>query len=274
MPDTPPSPTPPLPPVPRARGILPWLIGLFALWQLVFVPLTNLLEFVPLRPTRYDTDPPIETTQRWGRFTDIEALQWTTEAAAFVLVGWAEATGQDQGWNMFTPGFPPYTVVPAVEFRFPDGATDRVSSRFEPPDPANPRPRPPLLHDREFNFEANIVMLAWDCHPKTLAEQPDRWRRLPERVRENESLLTRWLSWKTRQYQAAHPHRAGPVEVVLLLRYLPTPLPEDLPRGDRRQAFERPFARWFPGAPAKPGYLPLEGYDPVARRYVRLKRWE
>ena len=35
--------------------------------------------------------------------------------------------------------------------------------------------------------------------------------------------------------------------------------------------FERPFARWKPGATPEPGYLLLEGYDPVAKQFVRLK---
>ena len=257
------------PPPPRP-GIVPWLVGLFALWQLAFPPLANVMEFVPLRPTRYDTNPPVESTQRWGRFTDVEPVQQVAEALGYTLAAWGELTGQEQGWNMFTPGFPPYTVVPAVEFRFPDGTTDRVSSRFDP-DPDGPHPRPPVVYDREFNYEANVFMLAWHCHPESLAERADEWRLLPERVRENDSLLTKWLGWQTRRYAVAHPEKPAPTEVVLLLRYIPTPLPN----GGRaaRPAFERPFARWLPSGPTEPGYLALEGFDPVEGRYVRLKAW-
>jgi hypothetical protein len=269
MPADNPRPENDLPPA-AGRGILPWLVGLFALWQLVFPPLANLMEFVPLRPTAYDTDPPIESTQRWGRFTDSEALQRAAEALGYTLAAWGEATGQEQGWNMFTPAFPPYTVVPIAEFHFPDGTTDRLASRFDPPDPANPRSRFPMLYDREFNYEANVFMLAWHCHPESLAEQPDVWRRLPERVRENESLITRWLSWQTRRYAAAHPERLPPAEVVLILRYIPTPPPDG---GPLPPGFERPFARWFPAGAAGADDLPLEGYNPVAGRFVRLKRW-
>ena len=266
MPESPP------PPAPR-RGIIPWLVGLFALWQFAFVPLTNLLEFVPLRPTRFDTDPPNETTQRWGRFTDVETLQKSVEVVGYVLAGWGEVTGQEQGWNMFTPAFPPYTVVPVAEFHFPDGTTDRIHSRFEPADPANPPPRVPMLHDREFNYEANIVMPAWDCDAKAIAENPEKWRRLPEKVRGNANLIYRWLDWRLRQYRAAHPDRPAPTEVVLVLRYLPTPLPDGQPDVPPRTTFERPFARWRPGDRVEAGYMPLEGYDPVARRYVRLKEY-
>jgi hypothetical protein len=252
------------------RGLVPWLVGLFALWQLAFAPLANVMEFVPQRQTESDRNPPIETTQRWGRFTDVEAIQYAAEVLGDGLSFWGEATGQEQGWNMFTPEFPPSTVVPLVELRFPDGSTDRVRSRFDPSDPARPRARPPLIHDREFNFEANIFMLAWLCHPQALAERPEQWRDLPERVREQDRLLTRWLAWQAHRYHAAQPDRPFPTEVVLLLRFIPIPGPH----GGSGQEVERPFARWFPAGPAEPGLLPLEGYDPVARRYVRLKSWE
>lgn len=268
MPDENPCPENDLPP---RRGVLPVLVGLFALWQLAFPPLANVMEFVPLRPSPSDVNPPIETTQRWGTFTAVEPLQQAAEALGYTLAAWAELTGQEQGWNMFTPAFPPYTVVPVAEFHFPDGTTDRTASRFDPPDPANPRSRFPMLYDREFNYDANVVMIAWHCHPDTLAAHPDVWRQLPERVRENDHLVTRWLSWHAKRYAAAHPEKPTPAEVVLVLRYIPTPWPDG---GPHHPGFERPFARWFPAAPPDPVYMSLEGYDPVARRFVRLKHWE
>src|SRR5262245_26512301 len=99
MPDASPAPAP-------KPGVVPWLVGLFALWQLVFPILTNLMEFVPLRPTKYDLNPPFETTQKWGRFTDFEPLQITGEVVGRIVTAWGEFSGQDQGWNMFTPAFP------------------------------------------------------------------------------------------------------------------------------------------------------------------------
>jgi hypothetical protein len=266
MPDENPSPRNDLPS--PGSGVVPWLVGLFALWQIFSPPLANVLEFVPLRPSAYDVDPPIETTQTWGRFTDVEPVQQAAEGLGYTLAAWGELTGQEQGWNMFTPAFPPYTVVMIAEFHFPDGTTDRKASRFDP-DP--PRPRVPMVYDREFNYEANIFMIAWHCHPASLSEQPDVWRRLPERVRESESLVTRWLSWQAKRYAAGHPEKPTPTEVVLVLRYIPTPLPE--PGQPPRPGFERPFARWFPAGSPQPGYLPLEGYDPVADLFVPLRPW-
>lgn len=259
----------PLPP-PKA-GPLPWLVGLFALWQIVFIPLANAWEWLPRRPTPADDYPERSTTQRWGRFTDSDFVQGASERAGDVFAFWAELTGQDQGWNMFTPDFPPHTVVPVAELRFADGTAARVESRFSPAAPERPGMRWPLIHDREFNYEANITMMGWHATPEAVANRPDHWRGLPERVRENQELISHWLKWKANVYRRANPDAPAPTEVVLVFRYIPTPLPDD-PRGaPRRPTFERPFAKWFPDGPREPGLLPLEGYDPVANRFVKLK---
>lgn len=259
-------------PAPAAKpGIIPWLVGLFALWQIVFPVLANLFEFLPRRPTPADHYPELSTTQRWGRFTDIEPVQRASETAGDAFAFYGEVSGQEQGWNMFTPDFPPHTVVPVAEFHFADGTTARVPSRFSPADPDKPRARWPLIHDREFNYEANITMMGWHADTETVAARPDVWQRLPDRVRDNHELVTHWLGWKMRQHRAANPDTPAPTEVVMVFRYIPTRLPNDPGGAPRKPTFERPFARWFPNGPRAPGHLPLEGYDPVAGRFVPLK---
>ena len=79
-----------------------------------------------------------------------------------------------------------------------------------------------------------------------------------------------WLRWHVREYQKAHPDRGTPTEVVLKFRYIPTPLPGE-PKEWTKPLTERPYCRWKINEPPEPGYLPLEAYDPVANRYVRLK---
>jgi hypothetical protein len=258
----------PLPPA--KRGCVPWLIGAFALWQIVSSVLTNVFEFIPRRETPADHYPELSTTQRWGRFTRIEPLQETTELAGDVFAFWGEVTGQEQGWNMFTPDFPPHTVVPIAELRWADGSTARVASRFNPRDPEHPQSRWPLIHDREFNYEANITMIGWHATPEAVAAKPDVWGKLPQRVRENNTLVLRWLVWKSHTYMTANPGTPEPVEVILVFQYIPTPLPNDAPNAPRKPAFERPFARWFPSGPRAPGLLPLEGFNPVTRQFVPL----
>ena len=45
----------------------------------------------------------------------------------------------------------------------------RVYSRFDPSVHPPPFLRTPVLHDREFNYEANIFMLLWDHTPEKYA---------------------------------------------------------------------------------------------------------
>jgi hypothetical protein len=253
------------------HGLLPWLVGALALWSVSFPVLANVWEFIPRRPTEADHYPELSTTQRWGRFTDLDRLQTASEKLGDAFAKYGEFTGLEQGWNMFTPEFPPHTVVPIAELDFPTGGTARVESRFAPQDPDRPRMRWPLVHDREFNYEANITMLGWHASPEVIAAHPEIWSRLPERVQQNEGLISHWLAWKMRVYRAAHPGASEPGTVMLVFRYIPTRLPSEAPDAPRRPTFERPFARWFPAGPRAPGLLPVEGYDPVANRFVPLK---
>lgn len=187
----------------RREAVAGWLIGLFAAWQLVFPVLANLLEFVPVRPP---DDEPLERTQRYGRFTSDDTLQSVVEHLG-VGVGWyAQITGQEQGWDMFTPGFPPHTVVPLAELTLPDGTNRRVFSRFDPLAFRQPWLRPPFVFGREFNVEANLFMPFWHFDPRGKSD-------LSGVVTENRELLARWLDWQRR--------RCGATDARLVLRFLP-----------------------------------------------------
>lgn len=259
-------------PLPPARsGPLAWLVGAFALWQIAFPVLANLWEFVPRRPTPADDYPERSTTQRWGRFTDRDALQSASETAGDALAWHGELTGLEQGWNMFTPDFPPHTVVPIAEIHFANGDTARVESRFSPADPDRPGMRWPLIHDREFNYEANITMLGWHADEAVVAARPEVWSKLPDRVRDSHELITRWLRWKLNTHRAANPASGEVAEVVMVFRYIPTRLPDGPSDAPRRPTFERPFAKWYPNGPRAPELLPLEGFDPVAKQFRPLK---
>ena len=257
-------------PSPARRG-LAVAVGLFALWQLVFLPAANLIDFVPRRPAPCDLDPVMDMYQAKGTFTRVEPLQRAAEVAGDVLDFWAEVTGQDQGWMLFAGGNPPHTLFQAVELHFADGEAVTIRSRFEPADLANPAPRLPLWHDRFFNFESQFPNPGWYCSTESLERFPEVWsKELPQAVRDAHPQILVWLRWHVREYQKAHPDRGTPTEVVLKFRYIPTPLPGE-PKEWTKPLTERPYCRWKINEPPEPGYLPLEAYDPVANRYVRLK---
>ena len=208
--------------------------------------------------------------QEYGSFTRNEALQRSVENVGHVLDFWAEITGQEQGWSLFAPGFPPHTIFPAVEFRFPDGTSETLRSPYEPTDLTALGTRAPLIHNRMYNTEVQFAVAGWFCTDESVAEHPVVWSKLPEFVRDAHAPALAWLKRRLRAFESAHPGRGTPSEVILKFRYIPTPLPSE-PRLWNKPVTERPFARWKPGATPEPGYLPVEGYDPVAKQFVRLK---
>jgi len=119
------------PPTPARRG-LAVVVGLFVLWQLIFLLAANLIDSIPRRPGPHDNNPSLDPFQQWGRFTDNEPLQRSAEVVGDVLDFWSEVSGQEQGWRLFVPGNPPHTLFPRSSCDSRTGRrsrSDRVSSR-------------------------------------------------------------------------------------------------------------------------------------------------
>jgi hypothetical protein len=259
-----------------ARRALAVAVGLFAAWQLVFIPAANLIDLVPRR-----VGPPLEPIadgyQQRGTFTTIEPLQRTADYTGDVLDFWSELTGQEQGWSLFAPGMPPYSVVPTVEFRFADGTSDTLLSPYEPLDKLNPRLRIPLVHNRPFNVEAQLMYPVWFAPPEEVAklnppsevallpdvaQLPEVYRTLPETAQKWRGVVRAYIAWRLKAYREAHPGRPEPVEVILKHRFVPTPKPNE-PRGWVLPPVERPYTKW---RPADDSY---EAYDAVNKRWVK-----
>lgn len=254
---------PPQPPSLARRG-LAVLVGLFAAWQLVYLPAANLVSFVPRRPSGPPLEPVGSGYQTKGTFTAFEPLQRTAERAGGALDLWSEASGQEQGWALFAPGTPPYSAFVAVEFRWADGTSDTVLSQYEPHDHANPPARPPLLHNRRFNYEMQFVYPVWYASPEFVAERPELWADLPDFVRAWRAEIRAWLGWRLAEYLAANPHRDRPRAVIMKHRYIPTPKPGES-RGASATVTERPFARWWPESDA------LDAFDATTMTFVAVE---
>ena len=261
---------PPSESLPLVRRLLAVVVGLFATWQLVFLPTANLIDFFPRR-----VGPPLEPIsdgyQQRGTFTTNEPLQKAADCTGAVLDFWSEVTGQEQGWSLFAPGMPPYSVMPAVEFRFDDGTSDTVLSPYEPTDKLNPRYRPPMVDNRPFNIEAQLMYPVWFAPPEEItalyappedvAQLPEVYRTLPGTARVWRDVIRAWLAWRLKAYREAHPDRPAPVEVILKHRFIPTPKPTD-PRGWVQPIVERPYVKW------KPATDTFEVYDAVNKQFV------
>src|SRR5216684_3308202 len=140
-------------PLTKAKRLL---LGLFVIWQLLFLFTSNLLPLIP--HGRQELDELTYDISLHGQATSIEPIQQAIEGISLVSDRWMEATGQLQGWSLFAPIFPPQAGFVAVEFRWNDGSHDRVHSRFEPSDPLH-YARPPGTDSRLFNYESRFVIL-------------------------------------------------------------------------------------------------------------------
>jgi hypothetical protein len=250
--------------VPFYRRALAAAVGLFAAWQLVYLPAANLIDFVPRRTHGSELEPVSDTYQAKGRFTTVEPLQRAAEYTGDVLDFWSEVSGQEQGWSLFAPGTPPYSLIPAAEFHFADGTSDTLLSPYEPADKRHPGLRPPLVNNRPFNFEAQFIYPVWYAPPEAVEQYPHLYRDLPDGVRAWRKPIRAWLAWRLKEYRAARPDRPGPTEVILKHRYIPTPRPGELPEWTRPPE-ERPFARWRPADDS------LDAYDAVNKRFVPVE---
>jgi hypothetical protein len=249
------------PPSSLLRRAVAVAVGLFATWHLIFLPAANLIDLVPRRPYGPQLEAGHDAFQTKGTFTDIEPIQRAAECTGDVLDGWQELSGLDQGWPMFTPGPPPYSLIPAIEFHFADGTSDTLLSRFEPIDKRRPAYRTPLLDNRFFNFEAQFTFAAWYAPPEEVAKHPEVYRDLPDAAYAQRRPLRAWLAWNLKQYQAAHPERGTPTEVIMKNRYIPIPKPDEPPEWTQ-PVQERPYAKWRPADDS------FEVYDAVNHRFL------
>src|SRR5262249_23255029 len=115
------------------------LLGLFILWQIIFLPAFNLLDGA--EAARRDLQEQRRQDGRWWRLVrgipGLEPLvdEWLTRGGNYgdkgklgnlierprrVVRWWAQATGQEQGWNLFAPDTLDFSSFPSVELRWDD----------------------------------------------------------------------------------------------------------------------------------------------------------
>lgn len=248
-------------PAPAARPTFAAVcVGLFALWQFVYLPLANVIDYVPRRATGPQPEVFGDPYQEYGAFTTVEPLQRAAERAGDVLDFWAEVSGQEQGWTMFAPGPPPFSCFVAVEFRFADGTRDTLLSPYEP-DHARPGFRTPLIHDRAFNFEMRFTFDVWYLPNDLIAERPDLYARVPPRAGAFRAPIVAYLKWRLNAYRERHPESGEPTEVIFKHRFVRTPRPGE-PKVWGTTVDERYYAKWTPATGT------YEVYDAVRGAFV------
>ncbi len=239
-------------------------VGVFATWQLLYLPAANIIDLIPRRLHGPPLEPIGDTYQKTGRFTSFEPLQRSAEIAGAILDFWSEISGQEQGWSLFAPGPPPHSVFPAVELRFADGRCETLLSPFEPLDKRHPPVRVPLLYTHVFNIEAQLTYPVWYAAPELVAEHPEWFSDWPDFVRAWQKPIRAYLAWRLEHYRAAHPDSEWPTEVILKHRYVRSPRPDEPPQW-ADPPHERPFAKWRPAEDA------MEAFDVTTQCFVPVE---
>ncbi len=239
------------------------LLGLFVCWQLFYLPAANLIHFVPLRVPAEPGDTPLNL-QSVGRFTANNPLQSLADTVGAGLARYSELSGQIQFWRLFSPEFPPRTIVLVTRARMPDGREVEIASPYSPSD-SLVSIRFPRLDVRPFQFEASAGLGPWAVTPSRVAQEPEAARQLTVEWAGTRSKAVRVImqSHWTR-YKSEHPTDLDPISLLLVTRFIAEPGQGDT-TSFTRNITDQPFVKWTnPFGPDER----LEVFDPVAEKFV------
>jgi hypothetical protein len=252
-------------PKPNERSA--WL-GVFVLFQAIFLPLANLTQLIPREapPQKGELDVPVPTE---GTATSIRPLQEAINGLGAAFDRYGEFSGQTQYWSLFA-SMETASPFPLIEFETIRGHS---ASRNYFPSEHVPRnldryTRSPGPECRLWAYEYLLTAVFANCTKPSLENDKELWRRvIAERVRRQQRSLTAYF-----EYQMALPRNKvrnvpAPTSIILSVSIYPAPEPGQT---DHPERFAVKLARWQPELPAGPDYLPIEAYDPVTERFVRL----
>jgi hypothetical protein len=232
-------------------------LGVFVGWQLLFLPLSNVMQFFP-RSRVEDRGDYIIECQLEGRMTSNRGLQSGYDSAGHIVDRWAEVSGQYQFWKMFCPELPSNSLFPVYRLKLRDGTIVEMESRFQP-DHLEPGLRPPLLNFRHHHVEVHAVVGLWHIPPEAMDTKPEEWR----------DAIATWVKARPGTIRAVMQRAAIDsgkgneiVGMTMALRFVAKPQAEASTVASVR---ELPFVRMTMATDA------LERYDAVLRSYVPVE---
>jgi hypothetical protein len=244
-------------------------LGLFILWQIIFMIGANAMGVVP---HGFPEEDELSDNRAVAiDSTDRAPGQRLLDATAEVMDAWAQSTGQIQAWGLFAPTFPVTALFPLVELRWDDqNPPVRLASFVEPENPLAYF-RPPGSGDRLFHYEARISLIFAAWTPESFTSFAADWRAaMAQRIRRQWKSMQAYMRWQAANYQRRHPELPPPREVLLFVRIFHTPAfgePLIWP-----SAGEVCVARLRMNEPPAAGMLPLEMCDPVTGRFLPMPK--
>lgn len=264
-------------PAPREPTTIQVILGVFILAQLTFLLLGNFAAlYIEERPDddELSEGPYLPRSEPASRH-----LTDAVHSFGHVCVRWGELTGQAQRWSLFTPWIPLQGAFLTVELRWDEpiaweGEPTRIvrlDSLFEP-ERLPPTILARVADERLLNYENRLSLPAASWDEEYATAEPTIWRdEVEARIRLQQKSILAFLRWNLRELQRQHPDIPHPREVVLLARVYPTPPPgRELVRWE--EPTELRLARWQPELEDSATTLPIEMFDPIAKRFERLPK--
>ena len=243
------------------------LLGIFVIWQLVFLITSNLIGFLQDNRTRMLPEVRQSVEVMAPGWAEKQGVAWeVTETIASLDTEWSQLTGQDQKWALFAPAIARECVFPAIELRW-ENESQLVLSDYEPTD-LNSYFRAGSY--RLQRYERNLALTLAPLDGETSTKTAERWREeIRAFVTEWTHILDGYIDWRVRQAMQQWPGRTWPREVVLIMRrYHINEYSEAPPTwtGPHSEA----IARWRYSAEGT--RHALEWRDPVSGRYESVRQ--
>lgn len=247
------------------------LLGLFVLFQVIYLPLSNLVQIVPREMYKESGELDIRV-QREGAATDVRWLQDRINNLGWTIDRYSELSGQKQAWSLFAPEFTTQSIFPVVLCEsFPNDKHRRVifKPKHFPSDPDQYFYWPNYL-SRLCAYDYLLAVVYARYTEESGRERPDQWRQTVfERVRRQQRSLEAYFRLNLAYFRESYPDLPTPKEMILRVAVFPSPQPGG---HERPPMFMVPLARWVPDKPDKGSYLPVEPYDHVLQRFVPLEK--
>jgi hypothetical protein len=262
-------------------------LGLFVLWQLLFLLGANFAEVAEHyqehyqeRAKRTNHRPawvPESLAPRFDQWLDgrgrfHKAVKKTDKIAS----RWGEFLCQQQRWSLFAPGVWYETAFLAVEIRWDDGLPGQQALRDSQRPPVYLRSENEPADINRFlrwgrfrlrKYEENLTPELGPASTETPGEARLSWKdRIESKVRDKSDTVLAYLRWRWQQYQQAHPDLPEPNQVILVVRTFHIPAPPGPEPWSWDGPDECPMARWQPRSDG----AAVEVYDPVAERFDTL----
>jgi hypothetical protein len=248
-----------------ARGVL----GLFVVWQLLFLLSSNLLSVEDAVRAALQKSPPAQRVAP-DLFDGKGRVHDGLRAVERVTLRWAELTGQAQCWQLFAPDVADVIPFLAVELRWDDGRPPVLLLSVN--EPADPDRFVRLGHFRLRRYESTLD-LAPPPGGAPFDPRGEDWAAAVERhVRAEAEPMLAYLRWRVAAFERQRPELSPPTEAVLCVRLYRVPSPPGPAPWRWEYLGQHRVARWLPGARVPAGYLPVETYDPSSDGFTRLGR--